>query len=224
MHTVLFDVGNVLINFDHRIISRRLVRHAADARQSDTLHDELHEFIFGSATQASRTTEIDRGSNNLATLRDDLANEFDLGVSQSEFEEIWTAIFSDELNADAIECSIKLHNEGLNIAICSNTNAVHWDALLDMQPQFREITERVHCFLSHEIGKQKADPGFFDVIAEKTTSARDHHLLIDDLEENCRAAESAGMHAIVFKPNDPGESIQQVYEFLRTHQWSARTP
>ncbi len=219
MYTVLFDVGNVLINFDHRVISRRLVRHAADARQTNTLHDELHEFIFGSATQTSRTTEIDRGSRDLSTLREDLANAFELDLSQSEFEDIWTSIFSDELNAAAIDCMTRLHDDGLNITVCSNTNPVHWYALLDMQPRLRELTKGIHCFLSHEIGKQKADPGFFDLIAENTTSERDHHLLIDDLEENCRAAESAGMHAVVFKPNDPGESIQQVYDFLQTHQW-----
>ena len=219
MYTVLFDVGNVLINFDHRVISRRLVSHAPKNRQSNTLQDKLHGFIFGTAELPSRTIRLDRGENAISTLRDALIKEFDLTVSDSDFETIWSSIFADRLNGDTIHCLNRLLEGGLNVAFCSNTNSAHWKALLAMQPELSALSDRITCFLSHELGKLKADPGFFDIIAERTGCANDCHLLIDDLADNCAAAESVGMHAIVFNPANPGESIRSIDSFVNTNGW-----
>ena len=83
----------------------------------------------------------------------------------------------------------------------------------------RELSEGIECFLSFEIGKQKTDPGFFDAITNATKTACEHHVLVDDKDENCKSAESAGMYSVLFQPNDPRGSIHRIKEFLRRHGW-----
>jgi len=219
MYTVLFDLGNVLINFNHRIISQRLSLCTPEERQSTSLEDDIHTFIFGDGEQSSPNVQLDRGTKSIDELHNDVVQQFDIDVSNATFREIWSSIFADELNADAIGCLNQLRGHGLNIAICSNTNSAHWIPLLDQHAVLKDLATNGTCFLSYELGKQKADAGFFDGIAEITKSPPSHHLLIDDLDENCRSAESAGMHAILFRPDVPSDSINRINEFVNEKGW-----
>ncbi len=224
MYNVLFDLGNVLIDFDHRIVSQRLAEYVPENRRSSTIQNELHGFIFGNGEPNSPNVELDRGSKDLDELHNEISQHFDIAISSSDFGAIWQSIFSDELNADAVACWNQLSESGLTVSICSNTNPGHWIPLLDSHAELRDLTEINTCFLSYEMGKQKADPGFFELIANATNAPREHHVLIDDLKENCASAESAGMHAVLFQPKDPNESIHRINEFVKTHGWGRTAP
>jgi len=216
---VLFDLGNVLIDFDHRLISQQLVEYVPEERQTPALQNEMHEFIFGNGDQPSMNAEIDRGTKDIDDLHSDMAKQFDLDITQSKFEEIWSSIFSKDLNVNAMTCLNQLREQRLNISICSNTNPAHWIPLLKKHPELHELGNNLKCFLSYEIGKQKADPGFFHEIATATNAPPDHHVLIDDLDANCKAAESSGMHSILFQPSDPDGSIERIREFVQKQDW-----
>jgi putative hydrolase of the HAD superfamily len=216
---VLFDLGNVLINFDHRIISQRLIQYVLDEHRTPALQSEVHEFIFGNGVHPSMNAEIDRGTKDINDLRAIMAERFQLNIPQSDFEEIWSSIFADDLNANAMACLNQLRGHGLNVAICSNTNPAHWNPLLKKHPELHALGEQIKCFLSYEIGKQKADPGFFQGIANATNAPPEHHVLIDDLEANCKAAESIGMHSILYLPDNPEESINRINEFVSAQSW-----
>ncbi len=220
MPTLLFDLGNVLIDFDHRVVAQQLVRYFPEDRQTATLQAELHQFIFGGDDPTSPNVALDRGTQDLDDLRYAIRDRFGVEVPQSDFAEIWPSIFADRLNADAFNCVKRYCESGLNVAICSNTNPAHWNPLLAMHPELRELTEQMTCFLSYEIGKQKADAGFFDTIVNTTKSERGHHVLIDDLEANCKAAESAGLHAVLFQPKNPRESIRQIDALVTQQRWA----
>ena len=72
--------------------------------------------------------------------------------------------------------------------------------------------------MSFRIGKVKTDPGFFAHVTETTGLPAGRHLLIDDREDNCQAAEAAGMRALQFAATgaDAGDRLDAL---LRGRGW-----
>jgi hypothetical protein len=98
---VLFDLGNVLIDFDHRIVGRELARFATRAHPVDA--GAIHDYIFGDAGAASPNAGIDRGGLSLASQHADVAARFSLAVSLDESGRAWSSIFADELNQPVVD-------------------------------------------------------------------------------------------------------------------------
>jgi FMN phosphatase YigB (HAD superfamily) len=212
---ILLDVGNVLIDIDHQRISRGLLPFFPEDRRTSNLPDDLHRFIFENPEAASLNAQLDCGAKEIGWLRETVCRMFDVDIPEQEFAGIWNSILSDRLNIRAMDRIAELQKTGFEVALCSNTNREHWEAVLERHPEFRGLTRRVPCFLSYAVGKTKTDPAFFSTIAEFTKTPRRRHLLIDDREENCRTAESAGMRSFLFDPADPEGSWRVVMESLR---------
>lgn len=79
----------------------------------------------------------------------------------------------------------------------SNTNALHWDYVCHglQAPDgvgLEDCFERM--FLSFRMGLAKPDAEIFRVAMAEASLAPAETLFVDDSEENCRVAESLGMH------------------------------
>ena len=214
---LLFDLGNVLIDFDHRVVSRELARRAARERPADA--DAIHEYVFGDAGPASPNAQIDRGTLSLATLHADVVARFSLPVSLDDFRRTWSSIFADHLNQTVVDRLVGVAARGFAIRICSNTNDPHWSGLRAKHPLLDALDREGQCLLSFRIGRIKTDPGFFAHVAAETGLPAADHLLVDDRQDNCQAAEAAGMQAFHFAP-----PVDALDSWLRRHHWLPARP
>jgi len=211
---ILVDVGQILIGFEHATVSKRIQAECfPGTRQAEHDRDALDRFIFSSSGSGSPNGALDRGTRDIDWLCDLVCRRFEVSIDRSRFEDIWSSIFSPELNEDVLACVARIRMGGARAAICSNTNAAHWSFLRRQHARFRQLTDEVPCFLSFEFGLCKMDPGFFQRIAESTQAPAGRHLLLDDRLENCLAAERAGMRAVRFDSENAEQSLDAVMTF-----------
>lgn len=218
---LLFDLGNVLIDFDHGVVSRTLARHATGDRPAPA--EAIHEYIFGDSGAASPNAGIDRGTGSLDALHAKVAARFSLAISLDEFRRAWLSIFADDLNrtvADRLTHLAHLASARFDVRICSNTNEPHWSGLRAKHLLLDALDQDQQCLLSFRIGKIKTDPGFFPHVATVTGLPVSDHLLIDDRRDNCEAAEAAGMRALQFRAGEPGGAAR-IDDALRRTGWLA---
>lgn len=221
---LLFDVGNVLIDFDHGRVSQQLVSLLPATGANTVRPDQIHDFIFGGQGNTSRNARLDRGENNLEWLHSEVQNRFSLNISVTEFRAIWLSIFAEALNQPVLDTLRGMQQRGLAVGICSNTNAAHWEGLCARHPALQELATSIPCFRSYVVGKTKTDVGFFDAVTAQTKAFSEHHVLLDDSVDNCRAAEASGMYAIDFRPADPLGSLRRLDEFVERQYWIVRGP
>lgn len=123
--------------------------------------------------------------------------ELDLSRSEADFGRQW---FSGHVvNAKVRDLVVELAGAGLRVGVLSN-NVVEWE------PYWRPmiglddvVTDLVD---SCKVGFRKPDPEIFVLAAERNGVDPRDCLLVDDLAENCRAAERAGWTAIRFTDTD----------------------
>jgi len=197
---LLFDLGNVIIDFDHGVVSRTLARHATGDRPAPA--EAIHEYIFGDSGAASPNAGIDRGTGSLEALHAKVAARFSLAISLDEFRGAWLSIFADDLNRTVADRLTHLASARFDVRICSNTNEPHWSGLRSKHPLLDALDQHQQCLLSFRIGKIKTDPGFFPHVATVTGLPVSDHLLIDDRHDNCQAAEASGMRALQFRAGE----------------------
>lgn len=213
---ILVDVGQVLIGFEHALISARLVAECFPAdRQSVRDRDAVEAFILGATGGPSPNSQMDHGAKDIEWLRATVSEQFSVAIEPAQFEEIWTSIFAPRVNADVVACVAALRASGVRIGICSNTNASHWRFLRRQHEELLRLANEATCFLSFEMGLGKGDPGFFERIEEATQAPAGNHLLLDDKPEYCLAAEGAGMHAVLYDPADAQRSLRAVMTFFQ---------
>jgi len=198
---VLFDIGNVLLRFDHRRVS------AALAHQCSVDAERLHRFIFDSENGPSRNGQLDAGSRDLVWLRDEVVREFGVSVAQQAFEEAWQCIF-DPPEPAARECLLRVRALGIQIGICSNTNHAHWSRIVTLLPELAgaDITR----FLSYEMKSVKTDPNFYRRVTDQTRRPAREHLLLDDLDANLDAAAAAGFRTLRIENGIEPDRLQPV--------------
>jgi len=218
---LLFDLGNVLIDFDHRVVSRELARLASPAHPVGA--EAIHEYIFGDAGPASPNAQMDRGSLSLASLHASVVTRFSLPVSLDQFGHAWSSIFAADLNRAVVDRLTDLASNGFDVRFCSNTNDAHWSVVRSKHPLLEEFDRKGQCLLSFRIGHIKTDAGFFAHVATLTGFAPADHLLIDDRRDNCQAAEAAGMRALLFEAHEKADAARSIDGVLRRLGWIADT-
>ena len=198
---VLFDVGNVLLRFDHRRVSAALATHVpVEAGQ-------LHRFIFASEHGPSRNELLDRGSRDLVWLRDEVVREFGVPVTLEAFEAAWQSIF-DPPDPVARESLLRVRALGIRIGICSNTNEAHWRRIVTLFPELGDSD--VTLFLSHRMKCVKTDADFYRGVIQHTGRPAREHLLLDDLTANLDAAAAAGFRTLQIETTLEPRRLQRV--------------
>lgn len=93
---------------------------------------------------------------------------------------------------------------GIPRACLSNTNAFHWELMLDPQGVYRELFDGLtHRFASHLIGAMKPEPATYQHVEDETGVPPQAIAFFDDLEVNVAAARARGWRAYRVAPADP---------------------
>ena len=183
IRTIVFDFGNVVGYFDHRLVSRRLAAHSRLAEA------ELHASIFASALE----DDYESGRLSTAEFLEQLRLKCRICCPEETIIAAYSEIFWSNPDIGALLSELKPR---CRLMLGSNTNELHWR-------QFRRQFADVLSFfddlvLSHEIGVRKPKPGFFEHCRRRANCPAHECLFIDDLPANIAAARACGWHGIVY--------------------------
>lgn len=181
MRAILFDIGNVLVRYDHqRTITALAALYDAEPAQLMAVYAEIGR-PFGAGHIGSQQV-IERLNQRFAT---------------SQTPEAFSAAFCAGLSRDdsalAYVTGLQIDGE-LAVGAISNTNEVH-AAWLDAHVP--ELDEFELVILSNEVRILKPDPEIFELAMEILDVRPVQVLYIDDLAENIGAARQLGMSAVL---------------------------
>ncbi|MFH1790506.1 MAG: HAD family phosphatase [Candidatus Omnitrophota bacterium] len=183
---VIFDLGNVLINFDLRRATRKLAKYS-NLREAEILRT------------IRKSTAIIAHEKGLMSDRDfflHIKRDLDLAISRDDFEKIWSDIFWENRSVGNIAKKLKARR--YTVAIISDTNPLHNRRELVKFPVIRRIAD--YYFPSFAMKTRKAEgPKIFRLVIRKLKISPCEAVFIDDLPSNIRHARLAGMRAIRFR-------------------------
>jgi putative hydrolase of the HAD superfamily len=194
---VVFDLGNVILNFDNSIISGFI------GRKSGANENDVRAFIFGGAIEK----DIDSGAINLETFLKRVNERFAANISFNEFEPVFCGVFTENEKVSRLIASLKKNN--YRIGLLSNTNRPHFEYIKNRYPVIKLIDD-LH--LSFETGCVKPEKSAFDNILKFYGAGPGEIVYIDDLAKNVNAALPLGINAVLF------ESFEQLCSSLKKLQ------
>jgi len=175
----VFDLGNVLVAFDERLVYQRLRQRCRPGARVEAVFDAHLE-----AAGVDIGGDFDR-------LHPLLVRDLGLSMTLEELRLAWNDIFSPM--PEMLEV---VRESPRPRYLLSTTNAPH---VVWLRQHFSYVFALFdHCFLTCEIGLRKPDPALFRHVESVTGHPPERHLLIDDMPQNVAGARAAGWQAIRF--------------------------
>ncbi|HEX3871812.1 MAG TPA: HAD family phosphatase [Pirellulales bacterium] len=180
-----FDLGNVLMYFDHRRAASQM------ALLFGTSVDRMYDVVFTGGMNHA----LDGGQLTTRQMYDSLCGEFGC---QPEYDALCHAgadIF--ELNYGMNSVLSHLKNGGHRIGVLSNTSELHWNFITrDRYRLFPTIFDTV--ILSFEHRAMKPEPEIYRLAADKAGVLPEDVFYVDDLPANVEGARAAGFDAVQY--------------------------
>jgi len=182
---IFFDLGKVLLLFDHQQAARQM------AQLCDLDPQAVTDVVFGSTLQL----EYEGGAISSKEFYKQFCNQLKVQPDFRKLMEAASSIFQPA--AEVVDFLQRLKAKGYALGLLSNTCAAHWQWITT-----QEFVWLKDCFeivvLSFQVQCLKPNPEIYRIAAEQTQRACQDLLLIDDLPENVKAARDAGWDAIEF--------------------------
>lgn len=181
---IYFDLGNVLVHFDHEIGCRQM------AEVAGVSVDLVREIVFESGLE----DRYERGELSTREFYDHFCEatgalpDFDALVAAAG------AIF--RMNLEMIPLVAHLRTVFPRLGVLSNTCEAHWDYCVHEFTLVREFFP-VRA-LSYQLRAAKPDPEIYQMAAELAGCRPDAIFFTDDRPENVQGALEAGFDAIPF--------------------------
>ncbi len=184
--SVMFDLGNVIICFDHMIAARRIAHYCNKDAQ------EIYNLFFYS----SITEQFDSGKINQKEFFRQVKSMLLLNknLSESAFFDIWNDIFWE--NPGIEEVLVEIKSKFNNLLIISNVNKPHFEYILKRFPVVGLADEII---LSYEVGALKPDPRIYEIASKKSGSLPQETFYTDDRRDLIVAAKELGFKAFLFE-------------------------
>ncbi len=185
----VFDLGNVILPFEHRQIARKL--HDRSAIRNDCTPDGIFSHIFGEIDGVINDYEKGFMSSEgfFRTVRD----RFSLDITYEGFKDIWNNIFSED--PETIRIVTYLKEKGYPLILLSNTSELHFSHIIERYPVVHIFNEWI---LSFEVGAKKPEQRIYDIIFERMAVSPEQVLYIDDVEEYVDAGRRRGLEGHLF--------------------------
>jgi putative hydrolase of the HAD superfamily len=182
---IYFDLGNVIMNFDHTIGSRRV------AEMGGIAPEAVHAAIFDSGLAVKYET----GLVDCGQFHKEFCQLADCQLSQDDLLFAISDIFSPNLAIFPLIAQLKA--SGFPFGILSNTCKAHWDFLQSRFLILREFSEP-H-ILSFEAKSMKPDAGIYEFAIERAGCEPNRCFFVDDRLENVDGAKAAGIDAVLYR-------------------------
>lgn len=183
---VLFDLGNVTVNFDHYLAVER-IKNFTDKNTS-----EIYQLFFDS----NLTGLFEEGKLTPVEFYHKVKELLGIVIGYDEFVTIWNEIFfltDDNLKVHKL---IKKLKEKFTVVLISNINKLHYDYLIKEYAIFEEFDKHV---LSCEVGARKPDPLIYRKALKEAGADIKEAVYIDDREDLVKQGKALGIKSICFK-------------------------
>lgn len=208
IEVILFDLGNVILPFNHYQIAEKLSRFSQRKEFQDPQKIFSHLFDF----EKGSVNGYEVGKVSSIQFFKSLKEYLHLSLSFEEFIPIWNDIFTENQEVSEIIRSLKGKKK---LGLISNTNPLHFDYILSKFSVIRIFDKWI---LSHEVGFKKPAVEIFRRAIEWASVTPEKILFIDDMKGHVEVAISLGMQGIHFI------SAPQLKQELLLKLGSARTP
>lgn len=191
MKVFLFDIGNVLCDFNYEDLLKIYKEISNKPVTIDTPQDQkmYNDVEAGKISDNEYVTLVNR-SKNIKWTVDDLVYA-------------WKKIFSpNKIGRNLYHHAI---NQKTNVYTLSNIADYHVKAINDNWPNL--LPQASGLFFSYEIGSRKPDQKIYNYVLETLNVKAEQCFFIDDLEENINVARAIGMNAYQFIP----ENFELIY-------------
>ncbi len=179
-----FDLGNVLLFFDHEVACRQM------ADVAGVREELVRDVVFGSDLQL----RYERGEITCEEFHDVFCRETKSQPTISALHRAGSDIF--KLNVAIVPVVAGIRRAGYRIGILSNTCKAHWDFIT---PRYKLISSAFDLtVLSFEVGAMKPAPKIYEAAAKRANVLPNEILLVDDRDENVQAAREGGFDAVQF--------------------------
>ena len=179
MKAIIFDLGNVLINYDHLGMLTAVGQLTNTPDQPlDAPPDLIEQFVTGKI--------------NGRSFHQTLVNRAILNADYDAF----VAAFNSTMgrNETAIAYAISLLNKpALKVGIISNTNPIHVAWLRKHVPELARFHALI---LSNDVGLEKPDAAIYQLALAQLGVQPQQALFIDDFAPNIAGAKAVGIHAV----------------------------
>ena len=179
-----FDLGNVLLHFDHQIACRQM------AEVAGLTPDQVRRFLFDGNLLAYEDGTLSREAFYQAFC-DETGTCADIELLETAASNIFT------LNVSMLPVVAKLKDAGYRTGILSNTCESHWQYITTHFKGLFPQTFDVLAF-SYQLGANKPDERIYLRAAELAAVPPREIFYCDDLPANVAAARRAGFDAVLY--------------------------
>ncbi|MHB8155215.1 MAG: HAD family hydrolase [Candidatus Omnitrophota bacterium] len=182
---VLFDLGRVLVDFDHlRSAERMAVFCSKTPRQ-------IYDLFF----ESSATIAFEAGKITPEDFYLQVKQMLDLKLSYISFEPIWNDIFFLSAKNRSVFSLVNNLRANYKTAMLSNINILHHEYLKKNFPVFG-VFDKV--FLSFQLGFVKPDKEIYNLVIRELGVEPEEIFYTDDRKELVESAKSLGIRGCVF--------------------------
>ena len=200
IEVILFDLGNVILPFNHFQIAEKLSQFS----QGKEFQDPKKIFSYLFDLQEGAINGFDLGKVSPREFFQAIKEHLDLSISFDEFVPIWCNIFVEDQEVTGIILSLK---RKWRLGLLSNTDSLHFKYIFSKFPVMRVFDKWI---LSYEVGFKKPAIQIFQKAMEWASVKPEKILYIDDTKEFVEVAASLGIQSIHFI------SASQLKEELQT--------
>ena len=183
---VIFDLGRVLIDFDHGIAAKKA------ASCCDKTPKEIFDFFFDSPL----TVLFEKGKISSLDFFNKVKEEINLRLSYEEFLPVWNEIFFQTDDNRAVYDLAGNLKGPYKLALLSNINELHFKYL---KCNFSLFGHFQHILLSFEMNSVKPEPLIYKRALEILGLLPQEVFYTDDRQELIEAARSLGIQGFVFR-------------------------
>jgi glucose-1-phosphatase len=178
---IAFDLGNVLIPFDHMKACRAI----------GAIFSLDPQYVYERIFEGSIVPAFDLGNLSPSGFTQACSDALKVNLNEDELIDAWTNIFSHDPEMEKL---IEELAENADLCLISNTNCWHYNSVLRDFPFVEHFPRKL---LSYKIHKLKPDPEVFR-LALRWAQKGQKNIFIDDIEENVNSAAAVGFNAIHF--------------------------
>jgi putative hydrolase of the HAD superfamily len=192
INVILFDLGNVILPFNHDQIAKKLVRFTQKKEFQDP--QKIFSYLFDHRDGV--INDFDVGKIVPPEFFQSVKTTLDLSISFDEFLPLWNNIFVEDREVSQIILSLK---DRWRLGLLSNTDPLHFNYILSEFPIIQIFDKWI---LSYEVGFKKPAIEIFQKAIQWASVEPKRILFIDDIKKYVEVAISLGMYGIHFISSD----------------------
>ncbi len=182
---IIFDLGNVLVSFDHSIAARKI------APFTDKTLPEIYSLFFNS----NITQLFEEGKIAPLDFFAEVKRMLGARLDYDAFLPIWNEIFFLTDENRRVYALAKRLNHRYATALLSNINILHLEYL---KSNFSVFDAFGNVFTSCELGSIKPDPSTYNEVLRSLGVMASEAFYVDDRQELIDAAAGLGIRSFVF--------------------------